>query len=146
MHDTYLWLKAAHIIAVICWMAGMLYLPRLYVYHAGVAVGSETDALLQVMERRLMRAIMLPAMVLTWVLGLTLAIRLNAFSPANGLWMHFKFALVVALSAIHGMLAKHRKSFAHGANVRSAKYFKVLNESVTVILVAIVILVVVKPV
>jgi putative membrane protein len=83
-HDLYAWLKALHIIAVISWMAGMLYLPRLFVYHTQVAVGSEASELFKIMERRLLRYIINPAMIATWVLGLLLAVKINAFGPGNG--------------------------------------------------------------
>lgn len=146
MNDAYHWLKALHIIAVIAWMAGMLYLPRLYVYHAGVAPGSDTSELLKVMERRLLRAIINPAMIATWVLGLWLAIRLNAFDPVNGLWLHYKLALVIGLQIVHALLARHRRAFAQDRNTKSPNYFKIVNECVTVMMVGIVILVVVRPV
>lgn len=143
--EAYHWLKALHIIAVIAWMAGMLYLPRLYVYHAGLAKGSEASELFKVMERRLLRAIINPAMIAAWVLGLWIAILTHAFSPENGLWLHYKLALVLCLQLVHALLARHRRAFEKDENTKSAKYFKVLNETVTVLMIAIVVLVVVKP-
>lgn len=145
LDSPYHWVKAFHIIAVIAWMAGQLYLPRLFVYHAGVAKGSETSELFKVMERRLLRAIMNPAMVVTWALGLWLAWYISAFNPENGLWMHFKLLLVLGLSASHGIMSKWRKDFATDANTKSPKFFKIFNEIQTVLLIGAVILVVVRP-
>lgn len=144
--DIYLWVKAFHVIAIIAWMAGMLYLPRLYVYHAQVKVGSDTSELLKVMEHRLLRYIINPAMIVAWCLGLWLAFKLNAFTPANGLWMHYKLTLLFFMQIVHALLARHRRRFAKDENKKSAKYFKILNESVTVLMIGIVILVVVRPV
>ena len=146
MDLAYHWVKALHIVAVIAWMAGMLYLPRLYVYHAGVAAGSETSELFKVMERRLLRAIINPAMIVAWGAGLGLAFTLNAFSPENGLWLHYKLSLLIIMQIVHALLARHRRYFAKDANTKSPRYYKILNESVTVLMVAIVVLVVVKPV
>ena len=144
--DVYMWIKAFHIIAVIAWMAGMLYLPRLFVYHAQAKVGSESSELLKVMEHRLLRYIINPAMIVTWILGLWLAFRIHAFAPENGLWMHYKFGLVIAMQAIHAMLARSRRIFAKDENKNPPKFYKILNESVTVLMIGIVILVVVRPV
>jgi putative membrane protein len=140
--DFYPWIKALHVIAVIAWMAGMLYLPRLYVYHCGVAPGSGQAATFKLMERRLLRAIINPAMVVTWVSGLWLA---SAGGWWAAPWLHGKFALVVAMSAMHGLLAKWRREFERDANRHSAKFYRVINEIPTVLLIAIVILVIVKP-
>ena len=139
---TYLWIKAFHIIAVIAWMAGMLYLPRLFVYHAGVAPGSEQSETFKVMERRLLRAIINPAMVLTWLLGLTL-VWLGDWHTARWLWA--KFILVIVLSALHGQFVRYWRDFAADRNQHSQKFYRVINEVVTVLMVLIVILVVVKP-
>ena len=144
--DMYMWMKAFHVIAIIAWMAGMLYLPRLYVYHAQVKVGSEASELFKVMEHRLLRYIINPAMIVAWCLGLWLAFKLNAFAPANGLWMHYKLTLLFFMQIVHALLARHRRQFAKDENKKSAKYFKILNESVTVLMIGIVILVVVRPV
>ena len=138
----YLWIKAFHIIAVIAWMAGMLYLPRLFVYHAGVAAGSEQSETFKVMERRLLKAIINPAMVLTWLLGLTL-VWLGDWHSAR--WMWAKFVLVIVLSALHGQFVRYWRDFAADRNRHSQKFYRVINEVVTVLLVLIVILVVVKP-
>jgi putative membrane protein len=145
MAQYYLWAKALHIIAVIAWMAGMLYLPRLYVYHAGLKAGSEASELLKVMERRLLRFIINPAMVLVYVFGGWLVWITRAWEPGNGKWFHVKFALVLVLTTIHGLLAKYRKDFACDANTRTAKYYRILNEAVTLLMMAIVLLAVVKP-
>jgi protoporphyrinogen IX oxidase len=139
---TYLWLKAFHVIAVIAWMAGMLYLPRLFVYHAGVAPGSEQSETFKVMERRLLKAIINPAMGATWLLGLTL-VWLGDWHTAR--WMWAKFILVIAMSALHGQFVRYWRDFAADRNQRSQKFYRVINEVVTVLLVLIVVLVVVKP-
>lgn len=139
----YLVIKALHIIAVICWMAGMLYLPRLYVYHAGVKPGSEGDLLLQTMERKLLRYIMNPAMIITFIFGLLLVAELG--SKGLGGWFHVKILLVVILSAVHGLFAKWRKDFMRGENKHPARFFRFINEVPTVIMILVVFLVVVKP-
>ena len=139
---TYLWLKAFHIIAVIAWMAGMLYLPRLFVYHAGMAPGSEQSETFKVMERRLLKAIINPAMGVTWLLGLTL-VWLGDWHSAR--WMWAKFVLVIAMSALHGQFVRYWRDFAADRNRHSQKFYRVINEVVTVLLILIVILVVVKP-
>ena len=144
LNPLYPWLKAFHIIAVISWMAGMLYLPRLYVYHCEVAPGSAESARFKTMERRLLRAIVNPAMAATWLLGITLIL-----TPASGGfgqgWLHAKLLLVLALSAAHGLFSKWRKDFEKDANTRPAKFYRIWNEVPAVLMIAIVILVVVKP-
>jgi putative membrane protein len=141
----YLWIKALHIIAVIAWMAGMLYLPRLFVYHCEAEPGSKQSETFKVMERRLLRAIINPAMIATWLLGLALIWLMgkDAFLAAG--WLHLKVVLVLGLSALHGMLARYRKDFAADRNRHTAKFYRVINEIPTVLLIAIVILAVVKP-
>jgi putative membrane protein len=134
--------KAAHIIAMVAWMAGMLYLPRLFVYHADATLGSETSETFKVMERRLLKAIINPAMIATWILGLALAWA-SGFYLAP--WLHAKIALVLVLSGLHGFLARQVKVFAADANRRPARFFRILNEVPTVLLILIVLLVVVKP-
>lgn len=138
----YLWLKAIHVIAVIAWMAGMLYLPRLFVYHADAEIGSKQSETFKVMERRLLRAIINPAMAVTWVLGLWLAYDSGFY--ASG-WFHAKFALVLAMSALHGFYARWMKDFAADRNTHSAKFYRIMNEVPTVLMIAIVCLVIVKP-
>ncbi len=140
--NLYLWLKALHVIAVISWMAGMLYLPRLFVYHSGAEKGSVQSETFKVMERRLLKAIINPAMAATWILGLWLAFEAQAWRDG---WFHGKVALVIAMSAVHGVLAKHVKAFAADANVKDGRYFRILNEVPTVLMIGIVILVIVKP-
>ena len=136
------WLKAFHIIAVIAWMAGMLYLPRLFVYHSAADVGSMQSETFKVMERRLLRAIMTPAMILTWVLGLWLAYQGGWFKAP---WLHAKFLLVFLLSGVHGMLSRYVKDFAADKRRKTAKFYRIINEVPTVLMILIVILVVVKP-
>ena len=138
----YPWVKAAHVVAVIAWMAGMLYLPRLFVYHAEAAVGSEKSETFKVMERRLLRAIINPAMVATWALGLWLGWKGFAFAAG---WLHAKIALVVALSALHGYFSGAVRRFAEDRNVRTARHWRIMNEVPTALMILIVILVVVKP-
>jgi putative membrane protein len=143
----YEWIKAFHIIAVIAWMAGMLYLPRLFVYHCAAEKGSVQSETFKVMERRLLRAIINPAMVATWVFGLWLAwlgpdSRYGWF--ASG-WLWAKIILVLALSAVHGLLARWRKDFAQDRNRHSQKFYRIINEIPAILLIGIVILVVVKP-
>ena len=136
------WLKAFHIIAVIAWMAGMLYLPRLFVYHSAADVGSIQSETFKVMERRLLRAIMTPAMIATWLLGLWLAYQGGWFKAP---WLHAKFLLVFLLSGVHGMLSRYVKDFAVDKRRKSAKFFRIINEVPTVLMILIVILAVVKP-
>jgi putative membrane protein len=138
----YLWLKALHVIAVISWMAGMLYLPRLFVYHCDAKVGSEQSETFKVMERRLLRAIINPAMIATWVLGLWLAYESGFFKAG---WLHAKLALVIAMSAIHGFYVRWVRAFAEDCNVHSQKFYRVVNEIPTLLMIAIVVLVIVKP-
>ena len=138
----YEWIKAFHIIAVIAWMAGMLYLPRLFVYHAEAEVGSKQSETFKVMERRLMRGIINPSMILVWVLGLWMAWDGSWY---NELWMQLKFALVLVLSALHGFLSRWRRDFEADRNAHSAKFYRIINEVPAVLMVFIVILVVIKP-
>ncbi len=138
----YEWIKALHILAVISWMAGMLYLPRLFVYHTGAAPGSETSETFKVMERRLLKAIINPAMIVTWLAGLYLAYEGGWFRSG---WFHGKFTLVILLSAVHGVLVRRFKDFAADRNTRSSRYYRILNEVPTVLMIGIVLLVVLKP-
>lgn len=141
----YEWLKAFHIIAIISWMAGLLYLPRLMVYHCEVETGSEADKRFQVMERRLLKAIMTPAMIVSWGLGLWVAYVLSGGDFDLGVWFHIKLALVIGLTVSHFMMAGQVRKFAEGRNLHSARYFRFFNEVPTLLMIAIVILVVVKP-
>jgi putative membrane protein len=138
----YPWLKAAHVIAVISWMAGMLYLPRLFIYHCAAAPGSETSETFKVMERRLLRLIINPAMIATWVLGLWLAWKGGHFAAG---WLHAKLALVLALSGVHGFFSASVRRFGEDRNRLSARQWRIWNEAPTVLMIGIVILVVVKP-
>jgi protoporphyrinogen IX oxidase len=142
MTSLYLWLKAAHVIAIIAWMAGMLYLPRLFVYHSQVAPGSAQSETFKVMERRLLKAIINPAMIAAWALGLWLAWDAGLFRQG---WLHAKLVLVIALSGLHGHFSAAGRAFAEDRNTRSARYWRVMNEVPTVLMVGIVILVIVKP-
>ena len=139
-----LWIKALHIIAVIAWMAGLLYLPRLFVYHCEAALGSARAAMLEVMERRLLRAIMTPAMIAVFVLGIAL-LYARGFADFEDGWLHAKLALVLGLAAAHGLMARWRRDFANGANSRGQRFYRIANEVPTVLMIAIVILSVVKP-
>ncbi len=113
----YHWIKALHIIAVIAWMAGMLYLPRLFVYHSQVAAGSEASELFKAMERRLLRLIINPAMIVTWIAGLWLVHYTNALDPQNGIWMHGKLTLVIGMQIVHAMLARYRKAMMWSSRI-----------------------------
>ena len=138
----YDWLKAFHIIAVIAWMAGMLYLPRLFVYHCEADVGSRQSETFKVMERRLLKAIINPAMIVSWLLGLWLAWRGGWFVAP---WLHAKLVLVIGMSGVHGMLSRYVKDFAADRRRKSQKFFRIINEVPTVLMILIVILAVVKP-
>ena len=138
----YLWAKAIHIIAVISWMAGMLYLPRLFVYHAEAEKGSAQSETFKVMEHRLLRAIINPAMVVTWVFGLWLAWK--GFGFAGG-WLHAKLAAVLLLSGVHGYLSASVRRFAADRNEKPSRHWRIVNEIPTVLMIVTVILVVVKP-
>ena len=142
MQNLPIWIKALHVLAVISWMAGMLYLPRLFVYHAGVARGSEASETFKTMERRLLKAIMNPAMIVTWVSGLYIA---YAFDFFRAPWLHAKLGLVVVLSAFHGYLVGRVRAFAEDRNQKSQRFYRFINEVPTVLMIGIVILVVVKP-
>jgi len=140
--DLYPWIKAVHVIAVISWMAGMLYLPRLFVYHVDAEHGSVQSDTFKVMERRLYRAIINPAMMVTWVAGLWLAWKGFGFS---GGWLHAKIALVVLMSGVHGYLGGAVRRFAEDRNDKPARHWRIVNEIPTVLMIGIVILVIVKP-
>jgi len=138
----YEWIKALHIIAVITWMAGMLYLPRLFVYHCEAETGSKQSETFKIMERRLLKVIINPAMIVTWLAGLYLAWAGHWFSAG---WLHAKLALVLVLSGVHGFFSRWVKDFAAGRNPRSQKFYRIINEVPTLLMILIVILVVVKP-
>jgi putative membrane protein len=140
--EAYVWVKALHVIAVIAWMAGIFYLPRLFVYHAGVEPDTEVAATFKVMERRLYRAIMTPAMVVTWIAGLTMAIAGELWTEA---WFLAKLVLVIAMTGFHFWLGARQRDFAGGRNRLSSRDYRIANELPTLLVIAIVILVIVKP-
>ena len=140
---SFLWIKALHVIAVISWMAGLLYLPRLFVYHAGVEAGSESSELFKIMERRLLGAIMNPAAILVWVLGLSMAVLGGVYDE---LWFQIKAVLAVAMTAFHLYLRYCAARFAVDGNQRSPRFFRILNEIPTVLMIGIVTLVIIKPI
>ncbi len=140
--EIFLWTKALHVISVIAWMAGLLYLPRLFVYHSQAAQGSDQSETFKVMERRLLKAIMTPAMISSWVFGLWTAVEIGAFSQG---WFHFKLLLVFILSGYQGFLSRCVRDFAEDRNQRSARFYRIANEVPTILMIVIVILVIVKP-
>lgn len=142
----YDWLKALHILAVIAWMAGMLYLPRLYVYHAGAAPGGELSETFKVMERRLLRAIINPAMLVTWATGLALASGAGGGPEwwSSG-WLHAKLALLLGMQIVHAAYARWRRQFAADASRHGPRFYRFANEVPTLLLIGIVLLVVLKP-
>jgi putative membrane protein len=140
--SAYPWIKAFHVIAVISWLAGMLYLPRLFVYHAEVPTGSPQSETFKVMEQRLLTVITTPAMVATWVLGLWLVWQSGYWTAP---WFHAKFACVVALSGLHGYLSAATRAFREDRNQKPARHWRIINEIPTVLMIVIVILVIVKP-
>lgn len=138
----YLWLKAFHIVSVIAWMAGMLYLPRLFAYHAGTKPGSEQSETFKVMERRLLKVIINPAMMSTWIFGLWLAYESGFYREH---WLQAKFVLVILLSALHGSMVRWHRDFQNDRNTRPAKFYRIMNEVPAALMVLIVLLVVLKP-
>ena len=138
----YLWIKALHVISVIAWMAGMLYLPRLYIYHCDADPGSPQSETFKIMERRLLRAILNPAMVASWLFGLLLAAHLGAWGEG---WFHVKLAALLGMQLVHAGYARWRKDFAADANRHSTRFYRIMNEVPTVLLILIVIMVVVQP-
>ena len=141
--NLYLTLKAIHVIAVISWMVGLLYLPRLFVYHVENN-SAESSKISKVMEKRLMKTIMNPAMIVTWASGLSV-LWILGFNSIFSLWLSIKFLLVIALSGYHGFLSKCLKDFQFDRNIRSSKFFRVINEIPTIILIIIVFLAIFKP-
>jgi protoporphyrinogen IX oxidase len=137
-----LWLKALHVIAIIAWMAGMLYLPRLFVYHAEAARGSPVSETFKVMERRLLRAIVNPSMILVFLTGFTLVYVTGDWREG---WWQVKFILVLGLAGLHGYFVRCVRAFAEDANKRPARFYRVLNEAPTILMIPIVVLAVVKP-
>jgi len=140
--DSYLWFKALHVISVMAWMAGLFYLPRLYVYHTTAKVGSELSETLKVMERRLLRAIMNPAMVMSIIFGTLLLLEIEAWDQP---WLHVKLTCIVAMIIFHMSLGKYRRAFFEDRNVKSEKFYRMINEVPTVLMIILVIMVIVKP-
>lgn len=140
--DYYPWLKAVHLISVMIWMAGLLYLPRIYVYHAKVESGSQADSQFKAMERGLLRVVLNPAMIAVFLTGIAL---IAATWPIAGGWLHAKLLLVVLMAGLHGMMSKYRKDFDRGQNRKSEGFYKNLNKVPGLLLVLIVWLVVLKP-
>ncbi len=142
--SNYTWFVALHVISIIAWMAAMLYLPRLFVYHTKVAPGSEASETFKVMERKLLRVIMTPAMIASWLFGLAIIAANSTYYLSSG-WMHGKLLLVVIMTALHGVFARWVRVFAQDGNRRSEGFYRAINEAPTLAMIAIVILVVVKP-
>ena len=140
----YLWIKAVHMLAVIAWMAGMLYLPRLYVYHCEVTPGSPESERFKTMERRLLRGIINPAMIAVFLLGGLLA-SLPSSGGWNQGWLSTKLVLVLMMTGVHALFSRWRKAFARDANKHSQRFYRIWNEVPTMLMIAIVILAVVKP-
>jgi putative membrane protein len=140
----YEWFKTLHVISVIAWMAGMLYLPRLYVYHADAAPGSDKSETFKIMERRLLKAITTPAMVASFIFGGLMLATPGAIDWSMG-WVWAKIALIVAMTAMHGFLGKWRKDFEADRNTRPGKFYRMMNEVPTLLMIFVVILVIVKP-
>jgi putative membrane protein len=138
----YEWLKAFHVIAIIAWMAGMLYLPRLFVYHCEAEPGSKQSETFKVMERRLLKAIINPAMIVSWALGIWLTWQGGWYLSG---WFHAKLVLVLALSGMHGAFVRWARDFAADKNRHSQKFYRIINEVPTILMIGIVLLVVVKP-
>jgi putative membrane protein len=135
-------LKSLHVVSIIAWMAGLLYLPRLFVYHANVVAGNEPSETFKIMERRLLKAIMNPAMIASWIFGLWMVWLAEWWTEP---WMHVKFLGVIGLTVVHHMLAKDVKRFAADENVKTHTYFRILNEVPTVLMIIIVFMVIMKP-
>ena len=143
MEEYFLWYKAFHVISVISWMAAMLYMPRLFVYHTRAKTGSEMDKTFQIMERKLLRFIMNPAMIMTYFFGLIVAHIYGM--EALGFWFHAKMLAVLGLTIFHMLLAKWRKSFVRGENKHSEKFYRITNEIPTALMIIAVLLVMIKP-
>ncbi len=143
--EFYLWIKALHIVAVISWMAGLLYLPRLFVYHCGAESGSDTSETFKVMEQKLLKVIMRPAMIASWAIGILLLSIPGLVGWGSDFWMYGKLALVVALTGVHMAFAKYARAFMEDRNEKPERFFRIINEVPTVIMIGVVVLVTVKP-
>lgn len=142
LHENYLWLLSLHIISVISWMAGMFYMPRLFIYHCRLEVGTESYEMFKEMERKLIRIIINPAMIFTWIFGLSLAFGQDVWGDH---WFQIKFFIVIVMSGFHGFLSRWRRQFARGKNCHSARFYRIVNEIPTLLMFAIVFLVILKP-
>jgi len=140
----YEWIKALHVIAVISWMAGLLYLPRLFIYHCDAATGGDKSETFKVMEHKLLKFIMRPAMIVTWLAGLYLLWE-GSWLQSGDIWIYIKLVCVLIMTGSHEMLAKHQRNFAADLNEKPAKFFRITNEVPTVLMIVIVIMVIVKP-
>lgn len=140
----YPWIKAFHVISMVAWMAGLFYLPRLFVYHCETAPGSAESERFKVMERRLLKQIATPAMFATWVFGITLVVTPGVIDWSQG-WWYVKLAAVILMSGFHGLLARWRRQFLMDRNTRPARFYRIANEIPTLLLVVIVIMVIVRP-
>ena len=143
MADYFMWYKAIHVISVISWMAAMFYMPRLFVYHTRAEIGSEMDKTFQLMEHKLLKIIMTPSMILTYIFGILIAY-IYGF-VALGAWFHIKMTAVIGLTIFHGLLAKWRKDFINGNNNHSEKFYRLMNEIPPILMIVAVIMVIVKP-
>ncbi len=144
LNDVYRWLMALHVISVIAWMAGLLYLPRLFVYHAEAAAGSDKSETFKIMERRLLRLIMNPAMIAAYVFGILMLLAPGRFDWSEG-WIWVKAAMIVGLTVLHHLFGLWRKDFLADRNVRPARFYRLANEAPTILMIVLVIMVVVKP-
>ncbi|OSQ50179.1 protoporphyrinogen oxidase HemJ [Thalassospira alkalitolerans] len=140
--DTYSVIKSLHVISIIAWMAGLLYLPRLFVYHCEVAPGSEASEKFKIMERRLLRAIMNPAMIASWIFG---GYMIHGSGAMTEGWFHVKLLCVVLMTGMHMMMARYRRMFESDGNVKSQKFFRILNEGPTILMIVIVFMVIGRP-
>jgi putative membrane protein len=140
----YPWVKAFHVVSMVAWMAGLFYLPRLFVYHCDVARGSLESERFKVMERRLLKQITTPAMIATWVFGILLVLTPGVIDWSWG-WWHVKLAAVILMSGFHGMMSRCRRDFLEDSNTRPARFYRIANEVPTVLMLVIVIMVIVRP-
>lgn len=140
----YPWTKAFHVVSMVAWMAGMFYLPRLFVYHCELARGSAESERFKVMERRLLKQIMTPAMIATWVFGLLLVLTPGVISWSQG-WWHVKLASVIVMTGLHGMFSRWRRDFMEDRNMRPHRFYRIANEAPTLLLLVIVVMVIVRP-
>lgn len=144
LSDNYLWIKAFHILSVIAWMAGMLYLPRLYIYHCDAEIGSVQSETFKIMERRLLRGIINPAMIMSFIFG-GLLLAIPGIIDWSAGWVWVKIAAIFLMTGFHGSLSKWRKQFERDENKRPAKFYRFANEFPTILMIIIVIMVVTKP-